>query len=231
MAPRIRSPGDTRIWSEVRVSALDQWQPRGTDCVREAQLDTSDSPLDDAGRCKLRDWWLAKGGGRARTPNWDIASTCMISGRDGLLLIEAKAHSGELSPNDRCGAKRGTPNRESIDNAIAEANDGLRNATGGPWQLCTTQKYQLANRFAWSWKLAALGKPVVLVYLGFLNAFEMKRAGTTTFRSNDDWKDALREYSEDAVDSGCWETELNIDGTAMLPLIRTTTVPAFEPTD
>ena len=114
---------------------------------------------------------------------------------------------------------------------MTEANEGLRDATGGKWHLGTTRKYQLANRFAWSWKLATLGKPVVLVYLGFLNAIEMKRGGTTTFRSDDDWKGALLEYSGDVVDSACWETELDVEGTTMLPLIRTAAVSTFESTD
>lgn len=218
---------------EIRVSALDRWLPRGTACVHEAELDKApnvgEALLDAARRRKMRKWWLAGGG--ARTPKWDIASTCTISDRAGLLLVEAKAHSDELSANDPCGAKLGTPNRESIDNAVAEANDGLRDATGGPWQLCTARKYQLANRFAWSWKLAMLGKPVVLVYLGFLNALEMKRPGTTTIGSDDDWKETLLEYSGNAVDSACWETELDINGTTMLPLIRTANVQDFEPTD
>ena len=140
---------------EVRVSAHDRWWPCGTACVHEPQLDKAppdagNALLDAAKRRKLREWWLAADGGNARTPKWDIASTCTISGRAGLLLVEAKAHSGELSANDACGARPGTPSRESIDNAVTEANEGLRDATGGQWHLGTTRKYQLANRFAWS---------------------------------------------------------------------------------
>ena len=40
----------------------------------------------------------------AKTPSWDIASTCTVSGMKGLLLVEAKEHSDELSEGDRCGA-------------------------------------------------------------------------------------------------------------------------------
>ena len=43
---------------------------------------------------QLKEWWL-KRPLRANTPNWDLVSTCKIAGRDGLLLIEAKAHDRE----------------------------------------------------------------------------------------------------------------------------------------
>lgn len=183
--------------SDVVVSAHDRWHPQGTACVSEVQLDKAPPDgrmplLPTLVRRKLRDWWLAEGGSRTRTPNWDIASTCRISGRDGLLLVEAKAHSGELVPNDSCGAKS-VKNRNQIERAITEANAGLRDVTGHSWQLSTADHYQLSNRFAWSWKLAKLKIPVALVYLGFLDAVEMNDKGTP-FRSDEDWTDALHEY-------------------------------------
>jgi len=42
------------------------------------------------------------------------------------------------------------------------------------WQLSRDSLYQLANRFAWAWKIASLGVPVALVYLGFIAADQMK---------------------------------------------------------
>lgn len=36
----------------------------------------------------------------------------------------------------------------------------------------------MSNRFAWAWKLATMEVPVVLVYLGFLNATEMGDQGS-----------------------------------------------------
>ncbi len=215
---------------EVDISALDQWQPHGTACMWEAELDKV-SPrgralLPPETREKLREWWLAEGGGRARTPKWEIAGTCTISGRKGLLLVEAKAHEVELSPKDQCDAKSAR-NRERIVHAIAEASAGLREAAGGSWQLSAAHHYQLANRFAWSWKLARLQVPVVLVYLGFLDAAEMNDRGRL-FRSGDDWRGALQHYCQDVIDMSCWERTLDIDGTPILPLTRTCLQP-FEP--
>ena len=214
---------------EVQVSAEDRWQPQGMCHVREAELDKlrqGDAVLlNDAIRRQLQEWWLAEGRGRAKTPSWDIASTCTVSGKSGLLLVEAKAHSEELSKGDRCGA--GPVNRKRIETALKEASVGLRKATGGPWRLSVEHRFQLANRFAWSWKLATLRVPVVLVYLGFLDALEMTdKKGL--FASDDDWRSALLEYCRETIDPACWEAVLDVGGTPMLPLMRTDLQP-FEP--
>ena len=63
-------------------------------------------------------------------------------------------------------------NHNQIGDAIQQANHGLEPLLPG-WDLSRDSHYQLSNRFAWSWKIASMGVPVVLVYLGFLNADEM----------------------------------------------------------
>ncbi len=63
-------------------------------------------------------------------------------------------------------------NHAQIGRAISEASLGLKDTMDG-WNLSRDSHYQLANRFAWAWKLASMGVPVVLVYLGFLGAAEM----------------------------------------------------------
>ena len=158
--------------AEVVISSGDCWQPQGTSDVREAQLNKRLEGgavlVPDRVRRELGKWWLAKDAGRSGTPHWDIVSTCTISGQAGVLLVEAKAHSKELSSRDKCGAT--LVNRKQIENALEEANAGLRKVGGGSWRLSAEHHFQLANRFAWSWKLATFGVPVVLLYLGFLDA-------------------------------------------------------------
>ena len=66
--------------------------------------------------------------------------------------------------------------------------------------------YQMANRFAWSWKLASLGVPVVLVYLGFLNAIEMSDLGDP-FREPADWVECVKAHSKDKVPGDAWDRE------------------------
>ncbi len=204
------------------ISSRDSWQPQGTCDVREAQLnkrlECGAVLLPDSLRRELGKWWLAKDTGRSGTPHWDIASTCTVSGRSGLLLVEAKAHSKELSSQNKC---RATPvNRKQIEKALEEANAGLRRVSGGSWRLSVEHHFQLANRFAWSWKLATFGVPVVLLYLGFLDAMEMKDSGSL-FGNDDEWRKTLLEYCHGVIDTACWERTLDVGGTTLLPLIRT----------
>lgn len=211
---------------EVVLSSEDQWQPRGICDPREARLDVQladgaillsterHRQLGDVPE-QLAKWWLVVR--RGKTPTWDIASTCTISGKNGLLLVEAKAHSEELNENDSSGAKG--VNRRQIDRAVEEANAGLRALTSGPWALSTRHHYQLSNRFAWSWKLATLGVPVVLVYLGFLDAWDMREEGDP-FQSGEDWRDTVLAYCRNVVDESCWDRTLDVGGVPLIPLVR-----------
>ena len=221
--------------SNVEVSADDTWIPWGKPVqlpngqwdkspAYEAELDKSDSLLATKTRDQLREWWLAVGR-NPRTPSWDIASTCSIDGEQGLLLVEAKAHAAELAPrSDRCGSSN-DENRERIRQAISEAAAGLQIVTESPWNLSRDHHYQLSNRFAWAWKIASLGVPVVLMYLGFLGARDMARK--ELFLSQEDWEQCVKKYGAGVVDNGSWEQRLNIEGTPLLPIIRTYEQPFY----
>ena len=155
------------------VSADDHWMPEGFDQIEEAQLHQAPRLLPQQDYKALSDWWLAVQSDDSKTPNWDIASTCTVGGRKGLLLVEAKAHTQELKIEDR--VKGGGPNRARIAECIEEANISLANQTELDWALSHEHRYQMANRFAWSWKLTELGYPVVLVYLNQSQG-EMRRS-------------------------------------------------------
>ena len=146
------------------VSADDHWMPEGFCRIKEAQLDKAARLLPKQDRDELRSWWLAASRPSTRTPHWDIACTCTVGGRKGLLLVEAKAHTQELKIEDHVMARG--PNRERIAGCIEEANISLTNQTELDWVLSPEHRYQMANRFAWSCKLTQLGYPVILVYLG-----------------------------------------------------------------
>ena len=220
---------------DVVVSPNDKWIPCGKPVLRDGSWDKTpaleielDKPNDlvcGQIQLELKTWWLAVSGkGRgARTLNWDIASTCTVRGQCGLLLIEAKAHTNELDikgkPLKECASQNSQENHNQIGRAIVEASDGLALATGRSWGLSRDHHYQLSNRFAWSWKLASLGIPVVLLYLGFLNAQEMVDRGPM-FRSEMEWARALKEHSHGVVDGTCWGEWLDIAGTPFIALIK-----------
>ena len=127
--------------------------------AREVELDKPNNLGVHETHRKLQTWWLAVIRGNPTTPNWDIASTCKIRGKPGLLFIEAKAHEKELSEQNECGS-RNSENRERILEAIAGASVGLASVTGDPWNISRDHHYQLSNRVDWSWKLVSLGIPV-----------------------------------------------------------------------
>jgi hypothetical protein len=87
------------------------------------------------------------------------------------------------------------------------------------WNLSQDSHYQLANRFAWSWKLASMGIPVVLVYLGFLSASEVNDLGMT-FADSADWSRVILEHSRNIVPERAWGCDIRIESVVIKPLIR-----------
>ena len=199
--------------------------PKGFGGPQEAKLGETEGLLSDEQREAVTTWWLAvreHNGYRANTPNWDVASSCTIEGRRGLVLIEAKAHSNELH-SDGKPKKSNEDNDARIRSAIAEANDAL-NAVFPGWNLSAASHYQLCNRFAWAWKVASLGVPVILIYLGFLNVEEMRKQGQL-FKSDSDWSNAVYQHSKDVVPRAAWRRVLEVNGTRLFPLIRSCEFP------
>ncbi len=220
------------------VSDSDFWMPDGFQNVNEAQLHDTPSLVDtDKGR-RLKDWWLASKHGRPMTPNIDIAATCSIlvgeTMKKGLLLVEAKAHTAELdgeeagknlAQNASTGSK---DNHLQIGACILEAAAGLSAATDTVWTMNRDQSYQMANRFAWAWKLTELGYPVILVYLGFIAADEMSGSGEDVpFADAASWKRAVINHSQHLFPEPekIWETPIPVNGQVIVPIIRSMDIP------
>lgn len=209
----------------AQVSTSDRWMPQGFDQLAEAQLHKPSRLLDPVDSERLADWWLAPASRRAKTPHFDIASTCTIVGKQGLLLVEAKAHDRELlkevtgrsiGPGDSEDRK---VSHETITAAIASANAGLEQATILPWSISRESHYQISNRFAWAWKLTELGYPVVLVYLGFLRADEMVDQGRT-FADHGEWESVVKSHTAEIVPPEAWGKVWTCNGQTLIPLIR-----------
>ena len=208
----------------AHVSTGDRWMPQGFDEREEAQLHKAPRLLDPVIGTQLGEWWLALASRRARAPNFDIASTCTIDDRPGLLLVEAKAHDEELNKEtagrslmaDASDDRRAS--HEIIAAAIRSACSGLSQATSLPWRIGRDTHYQMSNRFAWSWKLTALGIPVVLVYLGFLKADEMIDRGQP-FASHEDWEQLVKAHSQPLFPPEVWGRNWIVSGQPFIPLI------------
>ena len=135
------------------------------DYLRKHPIDRLPMGLD-------RRWWIPHDGNR---PNWDLLCHISKDDRQGLLIVEAKAHVGELAENDMKGApEKGNPRSEANDRQIrqriVETNTALTKLRVGEFKLSADSHYQLANRLAYLTKLANAGVPTVLMYLGFLRS-------------------------------------------------------------
>lgn len=221
----------------VTVREGDSRLPRGFVLTHEAQLGTEGKSIlaDGSVRKALRDWWLSVPSEHANTPNWDIATTCSINGRLGLLLFEAKAHDSELRNEERGKSLEGEDgkgvslnsrrNHVRIGAAIEESSLALASYTGLPWALSRDWNYQMSNRFAWSCKLAELGMPVVLVYLGFLRAEEMRTRKQADFSTHKEWERLVQQHSAPLFPQSVWGNSIDIAGTCFIPIIRSVAQP------
>jgi hypothetical protein len=201
--------------------------PEGFEIRKEAQLHQATRLLDGNIRRLLGLWWLPPERQDARTPNFDIASTCLIEGRPGLLLVEAKAHDEELKKEavGRNLSEDASEDRKAshltIERAIAAAQKGLSSATSLAWHIARDSHYQMSNRFAWAWKLAECGVPVILVYLGFLNAREMADRGEP-FSNQASWEALVKTHSASLFPAEVWNRRWSVNGVPFVPLIRST---------
>jgi hypothetical protein len=210
------------------------WMPRGIAHPKEAKLGDALSFLSNEHREVVTGWWLSVRK-NANTPNWDIASTATIDGTEGLVLVEAKAHSAEIKADGKpagrmpaetkaesgsvaAGPDNSARNHLHIAGACREASDALNSVLPG-WALSTESHYQLCNRFAWTWKLASLGTPVILVYLGFLHAEEMRDQGLP-FDSAESWERLVRDHCRGIVPTEIWDHAISIQGTPVRAVIR-----------
>jgi hypothetical protein len=215
------------------VLATDSWMPEGFAHCAEAQLHTSERIIPDAKlRASLLSWWLAvPGARRTTTPNWDIASTCSVRGKRGLLLIEAKAHDAELRNEER-GKPLGTEdgkgvsidsrrNHVKIGACIRDASLALSDQTQLVWALSRDWNYQMANRFTWAWKLSELGIPVILMYLGFVACEEMRKGSAQKpITDKEDWEHMVQAHSQLLFPREIWNQEWHVHGQPFIPLIR-----------
>jgi hypothetical protein len=201
------------------------WAPKGFSDPAEGKLGGTAPFLSGTQREEISSWWLAVRHATANTPNWDIISQATIGGREGLILVEAKAHDQELVKEE--SGKRSKPvpspgsasNHERIGTCIEEARRSLSSASGVAWNLSRDSHYQLSNRFAWSWKVTTMGIPVVLVYLGFLNAEEMKDRGIP-FENHEQWKHLVESQSQTLFPTAVWGKAWSVNGVELIPLIR-----------
>jgi hypothetical protein len=200
------------------VTTNDVWFPIGFRSPAEAELDKADRLLPGNIRSAIGKWWLDR---EAGTPKWDLVSTAQFGKDRGVVLVEAKAHEDEIC-NDQCKAKE--PNRSRIKEALAEASTEWNRLVDGV-TLTAGSYFQLSNRFAFAWKLAQLGVPVALIYLGFLDAHEMGTDERTLLEDHPQWRRCVTTRASSAIPAAAWDRTYRVNGRTTLSVaIRSATV-------
>lgn len=181
------------------------WMPRGHAEPLEARLETF-GPRTMPESCaweRLRSWWLVHHEG-ANTPNWDLVMTAMVEGGPGLVLVEAKANVPELNSSGKGlavdASAKSRANHARIGAAIDEARVAM-SAMLPRIAISRDTHYQLSNRLAFMWRLASLGVPVVLVYLGFTGDAGITDAGPP-FVDASHWRSVFSSHAQAVVSFG-----------------------------
>lgn len=196
--------------SGIRVRPGDRIMPTGEADkagAREARLERFLPDIEM--RRALQRWWLAAPRG-ANTPNWDLVALTEHRGRPALVLVEAKANHPELSDagkaEPRAIRRKGVliepsanswANHVRIAAAITEAEKGINRVAPG-FSLSRDRNYQLSNRLAFSWKLASLGIPTVLLYLGFTGDRGLEPT-RSMLRDAHDWETCLGTHTAGVI--------------------------------
>ena len=208
---------------DIRISARSHWMPRGYQATDEARLETfGPEALPNVNAwLPLRKWWLAHERG-ANTPNWDLAMACEVEGQPGLVLLEAKANVPELSAAGKSlkpsASAASRENHHHIGVAIGEACAELQRISATT-AISRDSHYQLSNRVAFAWKLASLGVPTVLVYLGFSGDGGIADAGEP-FTDLAHWNTAFAAYAHSVVPKDLFERRINCGAAPAWLLVR-----------
>jgi hypothetical protein len=217
---------------QVTLTEGSLWMPRGYRFPDEARLETFGPRFmaEDPAWQELRQWWLRHERG-SNTPNWDLAIGCNIEDKPGLVLVEAKANKNELKTEGkslgRGASTKSKENHNQIGIAISEARRSLC-AIGIHNGIDRGTHYQLSNRIAFTWKLASLGIPTVLVYLGFLGDTGIENVAPQ-FTNHQDWTETFWAHANDIAPKAMFERRLEIGATPAWCLVRSRQVLEISP--
>ena len=207
---------------EIQLAEAPCPKPGGHHSVAEADLDDyihqfCAAKWPGVNQLNHGKWWAPNGGTR---PQMDLICQIRVGGKDGLLFVEAKAHEGELDWGGKSLADDASAgsvqNHENIRQQIEFAKKGLNELPISGFNLTITSHYQLVNRLTYLWKLASVGVPVVLMYLGFTSD---KYFATDFIQDDRHWQRIMGGYLQGVVPHGFPESEFPLKNGASLRMI------------
>jgi hypothetical protein len=209
------------------VTPKDRWKPQGYANPKETRLIENELNrlLGENYASAIKKWWLAHVRG-ANVPNWDLVCTCTLEECPGLVLVESKANHAELKDEGKFlhgnASKNSRENHEKIDNAIVEACEALNRVAPGI-RISRDSHYQLSNRVAMAWKLASLGIPTVLMYLGFLGDGGITDVGIP-LTDGKEWNDIFWQYADGMLPRDFAERPIYCGSATMYLIVRSRSI-------
>ena len=191
----LRSVNSLICLSGAQISEDDIKYPNAF-TTREAELrDFLSENFDSNIANDFEDWWLGSRTRSYTTHKWDLISTCKIDDKKGILLVESKAHWDEIKTEGKIYKQNYSQAErhyhKKICNAIDDSNYVLSELKPGV-SVSPGTCYQLSSHIAHAYFLAQQGIPVVLLYLGCINAsYKLKKLGLKPFRTNDEWQNCF----------------------------------------
>lgn len=166
-----------RLGAHLGLSSIEEltWlSPLEKDSYKEYQDDEFLAQLSVRLQAKpLQSFWPSGG------PRWDALGK---TSRGDILLVEAKAHAGELIST--CGA--GSESMAQIEKSLEQAGRFYGVSSTANW---TKSYYQYANRLAHLYFLRQLNqKQAWLIFLYFVNAHDVGGP-----KSVEEWRDVIEE--------------------------------------
>jgi hypothetical protein len=148
-----------------------------------------------------------------------------------VILVEAKANIPELSEagkrEDDSASQHSQENHAHIGEAIEEARVAMAPLLPG-LSISRDRHYQLSNRIAFAWRLASLGVPTVLVYLGFTGDTGISDVGEP-FADDAHWQATLGEHVSGVCPLTVFENPIDVGPARFWLLARSREVLAISP--
>jgi len=143
-----------------------------------------------------------------------------IAGKQIALTVKGQART-------QASLQRSQANHGRICSAITEASDALTllNVTK---TFSAGSHYQFANRLAFVWKLASLGIPTALLYLGFVGDGGLEES-LKPFKDDREWQDAFASHSSSILPSKSADIAFAVGKTPSQILVRSRQVLSQSP--
>lgn len=164
---------DAVIWRDFLFADDPRW--------RDAEWKGLDFlPASHKARCEWESLWPQSG----NVQNWDALAKVSIGGADEWLLVEAKAHLGEITSS--CGAKS-SESRAQIGSVFSVVKESLGVPARSDWMR---PYYQYCNRVAALHALNLHGAPARLLFIYFTGDW-VGPSSRKCPRTAEDWSRAL----------------------------------------